>query len=196
MRQLNKLKIVFSGEDFPHSRWKFNCKHEGVLQNLMHLSQLSILKVVNAYAIMFPPNITKLTLSGVSCLNEDTMNAIGNLTKLQIFIIKGDKWFTDSWFSDLYFDLNCVENGFPQLVVFQMTSMPIRNWKLANGSMSHLQSLSIKNCAKLDSLPSELWSLTALRKVYVGRPSNPMASLLQNLEVKNGCELTVDSMEA
>lgn len=195
--QLNKLKIVFSGEDFPHSRWKFNCKHEEVLQNLMHLSKLSILKVVNAinlatYAIMFPPNITKLTLSCISCLNDDGINAIGNLTKLQILILTGDNGFSDGLSSNSFLDINCIGDGFPQLQEFQMGNLPIRNWKLANGSMSRLQTLVIHHCDKLDNLPSELWSLSTLRKVCVRKPSNAMVAMLQNLEVKNGCELIVE----
>jgi hypothetical protein len=72
-----------------------------------------------------------------------------------------------------------------------MSNFPIRNWKLANGSMPRLQILIINDCDELDSLPSELWSLNTLRKVCVTEPSNAMAAMLQNLEVNNGCEVIV-----
>lgn len=196
LRHLNKLEIYFQVKDWPHSRWEINCKAEEVLQSLKHLRHLSILKIRNALDLvtcvaMFPPNITKLTLSCISCLNDDGINAIGNLTKLQILIL-GDNCFLDFWPSDSLFDINCIEDGFPQLKEFQMGNLPVRNWKLANGSMSRLQILVIHHCDKFDSLPSELWSLTTLRKVCVRKPSDAMAAMLQNLEVKNGCELIVE----
>jgi hypothetical protein len=61
--------------------------------------------------------------------------------------------------------------------------------------MPRLQILLVENCPRLDSLPSELWSLTTLRKVCVRNPSDAMAAMLQNLEVNNGCELIVEKLE-
>ncbi|KAI5388052.1 disease resistance protein RPP13 [Lathyrus oleraceus] len=192
LKHLNKLEIIFKVKDWPHSRWDINYKPAEVLESLKHLSHLSILKIRNACELvkcvaMFPPNITKLTLGRLTFLNDDRMNAIGNLTKLQRLILSGDNWSSDS-----YFDLNCVEDGFPQLKEFHVEHLPIQNWKLANGSMPRLQFLDIHQCDKLDSLPSELWSLTTLTKVRVRRPSNAMAAILQNLEVENGCEVIVE----
>ncbi|CAL5212636.1 unnamed protein product [Lathyrus oleraceus] len=192
LKHLNKLEIIFKVKDWPHSRWDINYKPAEVLESLKHLSHLSILKIRNACELvkcvaMFPPNITKLTLGCLTFLNDDRMNAIGNLTKLQRLILSGDNWSSDS-----YFDLNCVEDGFPQLKEFHVENLPIQNWKLANGSMPRLQFLDIHQCDKLDSLPSELWSLTTLTKVRVRRPSNAMAAILQNLEVENGCEVIVE----
>ncbi|KAL5055656.1 hypothetical protein RYX36_036338 [Vicia faba] len=197
LKHLNKLEIIFKVKDWPDLRWDINYKPEEVLESLKNLIHLSILKINNADELltcvaMFPPNITKLTLTGISSLNDDGMTAIGNLTKLQRLILTGDNWFSDSWSADSFFDLNCVEDGFPQLQVFQMGNMPIQNWKLANGSMPRLHVLDIHECNKLNSLPSELWSLTTLRKVCVRRPSNAMAAMLQNLEVENGCEVIVE----
>jgi disease resistance protein RPM1 len=138
-------------------------------------------------APMFPPNITKLTLSHIKCLNDVGMKVIGSLTKLQVLILIGNERSAGT-----YLVLNCVEDGFPQLKEFQMKTLSVRNWKLANGSMPRLQTLVIDTCYHLDSLPSELWSLTTLRKVHVRKPSNAIARLLQNLEVNNRCELIVE----
>nr|AHB79188.1 CC-NBS-LRR disease resistance protein [Cicer arietinum] len=87
---------------------------------------------------------------------------------------------------------NFIHLRFPSLQVFEMRSLPIQNWKLANGSMTQLQTLNIWKCDMLDSLPSELWSLTTLRKIFVQEPSNAMTAFLQNLEVKNGPDLIVE----
>jgi len=191
LKGLNKLEISFGIKFLQHrSQWKINFNLEEVLHSLKQLRHLRILKIVNALDLvtrvtMFPPNITKLTLTHVNFLNDEGMHAVENLTKLQILILTGGYLFS-------LFDLNFVEDGFPQLKEFQMRNIPIQNWKLAHGSMPHLQMVVIDSCDKLDNLPSELWSLSTLRKVCVRKPSNAMTAMLQNLEVKNGCELIVE----
>ncbi|XP_045788308.1 disease resistance protein RPP13-like [Trifolium pratense] len=168
---------------------------EEVLQSLKHLTHLSILNITYlpnlvTHVTMFPPNITKLALVCIDRLNDDGMKVIGSLAKLQIFILSGS--FDGNFDLAPCFDLNFAQDGFPQLQEFQMADFLIRNWKLANGSMSRLQILTVDNCPVLDSLPSELWSLTTLRKVCVRKPSDAMAAMLQNLEVNNECELIVE----
>ncbi|KAI5388053.1 putative disease resistance RPP13-like protein 3 [Lathyrus oleraceus] len=198
LKHLNKLEIKFGLKDYLDLRWDINCKPAEVLESLKQLSHLSILKIMNACEVvkcvtMFPPNITKLTLRGLTCLNDTGIKTIGNLTKLQKLILSGKyKRSVNFWSSDSVYDLNCVEDGFPQLQEFHMKDLHIRSWKLGNGSMPHLQILDIQRCSKLDSLPSELWSLTTLKKVCVWRPSNAMAAMLHNLEVRKGCELIVE----
>ncbi|CAL5212637.1 unnamed protein product [Lathyrus oleraceus] len=197
LKHLNQLEIIFKVIDWPHSRWVINCKPAEVLESLKQLSHLNILKIRNAGELvtcvaMFPTNITKLTLIDITCLNDTGMKAIGKLTKLQKLILSGQYRFGEFWSSDSYFDLNCVEDGFPQLKEFHVENLPIQNWKLANGSMPRLQFLDIHQCDKLDSLPSELWSLTTLTKVRVRRPSPQMAAMLHHLEVRKGCELIVE----
>ncbi|WJX45146.1 hypothetical protein P8452_32047 [Trifolium repens] len=185
LKHLNKLAI--------YMEWEANYKLLKVLQSLKHITHLKILKIIIndlkfvTSAPMFPPNITKLTLSHFRCLNDAGMKAIGSLTKLQVLILIGKEWCANT-----YLVLNCVEDGFPQLKEFQMKTLQVRNWKLANGSMPRLQTLVIDTCYHLDSLPSELWSLTTLRKVHVCKPSNAIARLLQDLEVNNRCELIVE----
>ncbi|CAJ2662727.1 unnamed protein product [Trifolium pratense] len=184
LMHLNELEIEF-----------FAYNLEEVLQSMKHLTHLSILKITYlpnlvTHVVMFPPNITKLALVRIGHLNDDGMKVIGSLAKLQIFILNGLTYgFGDS---GSCFDFNFAQDWFPTLQEFQMADFPIRNWKLANGSMSRLQILTVDNCPELDSLPSELWSLTTLRKVCVRKPSNAMAAMLQNLEVNNECELIVE----
>ncbi|CAJ2662736.1 unnamed protein product [Trifolium pratense] len=174
---------------------RINRNMEEMLQSMKHLTHLSILKITYlpnlvTHVVMFPPNITKLALVRIGHLNDDGMKVIGSLAKLQIFILTGLSYGSGD--SGSCFDFNFAQDGFPQLQEFQMANFPIRNWKLANGSMSRLQILTVDNCPVLDSLPSELWSLTTLRKVCVRKPSDAMAAMLQNLEVNNECELIVE----
>ncbi|KAL4389744.1 hypothetical protein AHAS_Ahas03G0075700 [Arachis hypogaea] len=58
--------------------------------------------------------------------------------------------------------------------------------------MPCLQSLIIRRCRKLDNLPDELWSLTALRQVQVQGPNRVLSLALRNLEMKDGCKLMIE----
>ncbi|KAL2982887.1 hypothetical protein AAZX31_12G011400 [Glycine max] len=170
--------------------WNIGCKPQELLQSLGQLSCLTMLRISNVFDLLtcgvvtFPPNVTELTLTGINCITDEGMKALGNLTKLGILRLVG--------FSDYSFDLNCVEGGFPQLQVFVMSYLGVGNWKLGNGTMLRLQSLVINNCKGLNDLPNELWSLTVLRKVRVRRPSEPMAHMLRNLKIKNAVELVIE----
>ncbi|RDX62436.1 hypothetical protein CR513_59235, partial [Mucuna pruriens] len=114
----------------------------------------------------------------MECITDEGMNALGNQIKLGVLrLLRGVS------FSDDSFDFNSVAGGFPQLQVFSdMSDLKVGKWKLGNSAMLRLQSLV---CKKLDDLPNELWSLTALRKVQVRLSSDSMVHMLGNLEIKN-----------
>ncbi|QHN99682.1 putative disease resistance RPP13-like protein 3 isoform X1 [Arachis ipaensis] len=174
-----------------HMEWHVGVKPIELLQSLQQLSNLSTLKVLRAFDIAtcdiaFPPFITKLTLTGISFMNDDGMNAIGNLTRLRRLRLYGTLAF------DILFDINCTANSFPQLHVFEMEWLNVDNWKLGNGAMPCLQTLLINVCKRLDDLPDELWSLTSLRQVKVLTPSPALCLALEKLEMKNGCELVIE----
>nr|XP_025686940.2 disease resistance protein RPP13-like [Arachis hypogaea] len=184
LTHLNKLRLFFDRER------QIGCKPIDLSQSLQHLSNLSTLKVDEAFNlatfdIAFPPCITKLTLTGISIRNDDGMNAIGNLTTLRLLRLYGTGKFDDS------FEINCTANSFPQLQVFEMEKLNVDNWKLGNGAMPCLQTLLIKCCERLDDLPDELWSLTSLRQVKVVEPSQALSLAVANLEMKDGCELII-----
>ncbi|XP_045788301.1 putative disease resistance RPP13-like protein 3 isoform X2 [Trifolium pratense] len=193
LMHLNELEIHVQFDENIIGRIARN--PEEVLQSLKYLRHLSILKSTYlpnliTHVTMFPPNITKLTLLTIKKLNGNGMKAIGSLAKLQILILSGI--FYDKGDLVPFFDLNFVQDEFPQMQQFQMINFPIKTWKLANGSLPRLQCLIVHNCGMLDSLPSELWSLTTLRKVCVQKPSDAMTAMLQNLKVNNGCVLIVE----
>ncbi|XP_027356750.1 probable disease resistance protein RXW24L [Abrus precatorius] len=196
---LSKLKISLQAKDLTSSdpsqhgsmERDTGFKPQELLQSLKLLSQLTTLKISNVFdlptcAVAFPPNITKLTLIGITYMNDDGMHVLGNLTKLRILKLSGGVFgFWDS------FDLNCDAGMFPQLQLFQMRKLEVRNWRLSNDAMPCLQSLVIDECDSLYDLPIELCSLTALRKVKVTRPSEAMTRLLRNLEHNNGTEIVI-----
>ncbi|MED6182969.1 hypothetical protein PIB30_033571 [Stylosanthes scabra] len=198
LTHLNKLKLFFEwkrykatkSSNYKHMEWHIGCKPIELLQSLQQLSNLSTLKVIAALDlatcdIAFPPCITKLTLTGISFMNDDGINAIGNLTRLQILRLSGVSKFED------YFEIKCIEGSFSQLQVFEMEDLNVQSWKLGNGAMPCLQSLLIMCCDRLDSLPDELWSLNSLRQVQVVEPSQALSLALGNLGMKDGCELII-----
>ncbi|XP_057752946.1 putative disease resistance RPP13-like protein 3 isoform X2 [Arachis stenosperma] len=169
---LNKLRLSFKMKEckgpkpsnYYHMERQIGCKPIELLQSLQQLPYLTTLKVHEALDlatcdIAFPACITKLTLTGISFMKDDGMNAIGTFSELQ---------------------------------GFEMQSLSIHNWKLGNGAMPCLQSLLIGYCDRLDNLPDELWSLTALRQVKVVEPSRALSLALGMLEMKDGCDLIIN----
>uniref|UniRef100_A0A127ZNN5 NBS-LRR disease-resistance protein scn3r1 [Glycine max] n=1 Tax=Cajanus cajan TaxID=3821 RepID=A0A127ZNN5_CAJCA len=193
LRGHNSKPSSLSGNYMKSMEWHIGCKPQEVLQCIGQLSHVTTLKIVNALDLLtcrvtFPPNVIKLTLTGISCVTDEGMDSLGNHTKLQKLRLTGGI-LSES------FDLNCVAGRFPQLQVFEMSGLKVRNWKLGNSAMLCLQSLIIHKCEMLDGIPNELWSLIALRKVQVKQPSEAMAHMLQNLEMKDGVELIVEPKE-
>ncbi|KAL4327534.1 hypothetical protein S245_043069 [Arachis hypogaea] len=198
LTHLNKLTLSFKWKNEPppvptnyeHMEWHIGLKPIELLESLQHLSNLTKLKVGGALDlarcdIAFPACITKLTLTGITFMNDDGVNAIGNLTTLRLLRLHGADEFYDP------FEINCSAGSFSQLQVFDMVWLKVDNWKLGNGAMPCLQTLLIDYCKRLDDLPDELWSLTSLRQVKVVIPSQALSDALANLEMKDGCDLII-----
>jgi len=183
---LNKLEIDL------HDEYDKIGKPQELLQSLGEFKCLTFLKISNASNLLtcvltFPDTVTELTLSKINCITDEGMNGLGNHTKLKILTLSGT--VLDDGDS---FDLNCVGGSFPQLEVFEMRNLKLREWKLGNGGMPWLQSVIIRSCTRLDDLPNELWSLNDLRKVQVNYPSEQMTLMLQNLKIKNEVQLVIE----
>ena len=72
-----------------------------------------------------------------------------------------------------------------------MANLEIMHWNMQSGAMPKVQHLVIDNCKYLNTLPDELWCLTALRDVEVLYPSGNLARKLQQLQMKSECKLQV-----
>ncbi|MED6122042.1 hypothetical protein PIB30_035963 [Stylosanthes scabra] len=136
--------------NYNQMEWHIGCKPIELLQSLQQLSNLSSLRIQHALDLLscdiaLPPCITKLTLRGISCMNDDGMNAIGNLPKLRLLKLYGGREFEDS------FEINCTAGSFSQLQDFEINELNVRSWKLASGAMPCLQSLVVILCERLQS---------------------------------------------
>uniref|UniRef100_A0A7N2LCI6 Uncharacterized protein n=1 Tax=Quercus lobata TaxID=97700 RepID=A0A7N2LCI6_QUELO len=157
-----------------------------LLSNLHLSSHLQTLKIKGLFdlpsLISFPSTLTKITLLCKN-ISPNVVTVLGRHTILQILKIKG--------VNPVQMDLNCDESSFPQLEVFKMANLEIMHWNMQSGAMPKVQHLVIDNCKYLNTLPDELWCLTALRDVEVLYPSGNLARKLQQLQMKSGCKLQV-----
>ncbi|KOM51232.1 hypothetical protein LR48_Vigan08g205900 [Vigna angularis] len=179
LKHLNKLVILIGRH-----------KPQELVQSLGQLSCLTILVIGNVLdlltsEVIFPPNITELSLSGIKCIIDEGMNSLGNHSKLKILRLSGN--ILQSGDS---IDLNCMDGSFPQLEVLEIKYMRLRKWEIGNGAMRRLQNVIIHKCPLLDNLPTELFFLNELRKVNITEsPSEQMAHILQILETNNRVEV-------
>jgi len=198
---LNKLEIIFQYrndkgvEEGVHEIVERNngCRVQEQLQGLGQFNSLTCLKIRNASDLLtrvlaFPPNITELKLSNITCITDEGMNHLGNHTKLKFLKLSGKVLGKE----ENSFDLNCEGGSFPQLEVFKMKYLKLRKWELGNGGMSRLQRVIIYGCPWLDNIPNELWSLSGLRKVKATRVSTQIEYRLRDLEISNGVELVIE----
>ena len=159
--------------------------------NLHPLSHLQTLKM-NLFShlavpISFPSTLTKITLLCKN-ISPSAVTELGRHTMLQILKIKG--------VNPVQMELNCDESSFPQLEFFKMANLEIMHWNMQSGAMPKVQHLVIDSCKYLNTLPDELWCLTALRDVEVLYPSGNLARKLQQLRMKGGCKLHVSPLGA
>uniref|UniRef100_A0A2N9H108 NB-ARC domain-containing protein n=1 Tax=Fagus sylvatica TaxID=28930 RepID=A0A2N9H108_FAGSY len=185
-------KYLFAKARFPNLRkvglqfLRFEQELE-ILSSLHNLRQLQTLKIYQLFEHPNPYSIhltlTKLTLVKAD-LNPFVFTMLGSLPNLRILKLQGDRLgYTES-------TLHCSESSFPQLEVFVMAQLQIKNWELGKGAMPSLRRLVIDGCP-IQHLPHKLWCLTALRDVQVLQPSRQLANTLQQLQMKNGCKLQV-----
>nr|KYP68097.1 Disease resistance protein RPP13 [Cajanus cajan] len=93
LQQLSHLSSL-SGNYMKSMEWHIGCKPQEVLQCIGQLSHVTTLKIVNALDLLtcrvtFPPNVIKLTLTGISCVTDEGMDSLGNHTKLQKLRLTG-----------------------------------------------------------------------------------------------------------
>ncbi|XP_017433187.2 disease resistance protein RPP13 [Vigna angularis] len=180
LMHLNKLVILLDS------------KSQELVQNLGQLSCLTILIIDNVLdlltsEVIFPPNITELTLSWIKCITDEGMNSLANHSKLKFLRLLGNPLESED-----SIDLNCVSGSFPQLEVLQMEYLKLRKWELGNGAMRRLQNVIIRDCQSLDNLPNELCSLNRLRKVHItDSPSKQTTHILRILETNNGVQVVI-----
>ncbi|XP_062169528.1 putative disease resistance protein At1g50180 isoform X2 [Alnus glutinosa] len=184
LAQIRKLGIWFASNES-------NSQVVDVLKSLIHLPHLQTLKIINCserpgFLISYPPKITKITLRQVCFEVSGGMKVLGELPNL--LILKLQRCLVSN---------NClqvIEGSFPQLEVLKLENLRIKEWKQERGAFSCLKHLVIKGCTELTVLPSEPWSLCALRDVEVLRSNIGSVITLQELQRNLGFNLLIDPL--
>ncbi|XP_059462087.1 putative late blight resistance protein homolog R1B-14 [Corylus avellana] len=177
---LRKLGICFAADEI-------NNKVVDVLNCLHHLDHLQILKIINcsecpSLPISFPLSITKITLRHVRVKVRRDMKVLGKLPNLQILKLQSCL---------LSCKLYVFAGSFPKLQVLKLENLRIKKWKQRRGAMPCLKHLVIKQCIELTELPSNLWSLTALRDVELLWSTSDLGKMLWEMQMKVGFNLLV-----
>ncbi|KAK7255005.1 hypothetical protein RIF29_28404 [Crotalaria pallida] len=162
------------------------------LQKLQCLKHLSTLKVIHANGVLssaqgLPPNITKITLVSIYCLNE-AVAALASLPKLRYLKITGNDALAFAGLNSL--KLECNSEGYKQLQVLKLKDLEIVSWKLGQGAMPLLRRLVINKCNFSTTLTTDQ-PLTTLQEVEVLWSSEEVADMLQHLVVKDACKFTI-----
>ncbi|BAT91178.1 hypothetical protein LR48_Vigan08g196300 [Vigna angularis] len=163
------------------------------LQQLRHLNKLIIDNVGDLLTseVIFPPNITELSLLKIKCITDKGFNDLGNHSKIKILRLSGDEYAYPSRDS---VDIHCVDDSFPQLEVLEIKYLPLGKWELGNGAMRRLQTVFIHRCPLLDTLPSKFCSLNGLRKVQITESrTGQIAHILRILETNNGVKVITEN---
>ena len=152
------------------------------LHPLLHLQTLKFYIFCElSTPISFQLTLTKITLQNGGVLSSATMRLLGSLTNLRILKVVGGARII----------LDCNESSFCRLEVFKMVKVDDIQWTMKKGAMPSLQRLIIERCYFHEMPPDELWCLTALQDVEVLYPSQQLANMLQQLQMKYGCKLHV-----
>ena len=185
--KLRKLGLRFNPEII--------CSVREELLGLHRLNNLHMPKLLSTSDIpldpkAFPSNLTKITMRACQpfpSFNYNCMATLGRLTNLRVLKVQLPyvKWVKS------YGAFCCVAGSFPKLEVFQLKWMLFQRWILEKGAMPCLQHLVVECCSKLNELPEQLWSLTALQDVLVVEPTSELRESLRHANPQNGCELII-----
>ncbi|QHN93944.1 hypothetical protein HN51_052580 [Arachis hypogaea] len=139
---------------------KSKCTEHELLQGLHHLKNLEKLKLVDFKKLTlkaheFPSKIPQINIKMYDLdelnFSYSFLNSLGELTSLCVLKVTSRGMFSED-------SLSLAAKSFPNLEVFHLKGMGVKEWILEKGAMSSLQHLIIKDC-NWDEL-SELWSLT------------------------------------
>ncbi|KAL8466058.1 hypothetical protein ACS0TY_035252 [Phlomoides rotata] len=152
---LRKLKVVY------------NVNSDYELNNLVLLHQLETLNLVfqpslrtQSVPLRFgvPLSIKKLTLRGCGLSWED-MTMLGTLPNLEVLKLLDMSVVGKEW--------DPIEGEFPMLKFLQMQRLDLKHWEAENAHFPSLETLIIKHCLELESIPSAIGEIATLQMIEI-----------------------------
>ncbi|KAJ9554316.1 hypothetical protein OSB04_018361 [Centaurea solstitialis] len=135
------------------------------IRSLEHLEKLKLLNTIpfpeatrSCIPLMFPEKLRKLTLSNTG-MEWEQMWTLAWLPNLEVLRLKfhaciGEKWDT----SDAKFE---------QLKILKLQSLDLRQWVCWRDNFPGLQRLVVRQCLKLESIPSDIGKILTLDVIEV-----------------------------
>lgn len=120
-------------------------------------------------ARLFPPQLSKLTLSGCKLVQDPmvTLEQLPNLKYLSVWeMFVGKK-------------MVCSRNGFPKLKILAIRGFSsLEEWVVEDQAMAYLYRLSVSDCNKLKSVPDGLKFVAGLRELAIRWMPKPFKNRL------------------
>lgn len=150
------------------------------------LERLEALKVIydgsgrNRCDLHFPLNLKKLTLSKFG-LPWAKISAIQRLWGLEVLKLLNGAFAGEEWdMTSEDEDENC--KSFPNLRFLKLDSLDLVRWNAEGHSFPRLQHLVLRNCKKLQEIPSGLADNNTLQTIEVGRCTVEAASSAKQIQ--------------
>lgn len=126
----------------------------------------------------FPKGLSKITLRNTK-LNWMFMSTLGKLENLQVLKLKENAFNGGYWETE--------EKGFRRLRFFVIGETDLVYWKASAHSFPALKTLVLKNCSRLDAIPSGLAEIPNFQKIelfYTNSSLVSSARKIQNLKIQ------------
>lgn len=153
------------------------------LENLKLLnSDLSIKLQALPPPSMFPRNLKKLTLLNTS-LDWGHMSTLGNLERLEVLKLKDNAFQGERWQTE--------DESFPNLKVLHIGHTDLKVWEASADHFPMLESLSLRDCTKLEALPADFAEIVTLREIELYHTSSELVSSAMQIQqnmLDFGCE--------
>ncbi|KAJ3676622.1 hypothetical protein LUZ60_004034 [Juncus effusus] len=166
LEKLDSLKIASNGSIYD----MLNCANDAIRRRIKSLCLCGKWEVSKQFLdFKYPPNITKIELKSLELVG-DPMGVLGKLETLKVLVL-----------SDAYVgrDMTCLENAFPKLQRLTLDSLKnLHKWNIQKDAMQCLESLSLRDCGSLDSLP-DLHKIKTLRCLKVERMAQGFYDIIE-----------------
>ncbi|KAM7530029.1 hypothetical protein LguiB_033439 [Lonicera macranthoides] len=133
-----------------------------IFNELQDVTSIKIINIIGELANPikadgFSLNLTEITLVRTK-LKQSQFAKVAEFPNLQTLKLLKDSLAAGSI-------MKCNKRGFPQLQVLYMEQLDVNTWSMQSGAMKNLQSLVIRSCKSLKTLPEQLKQMTTLRHI-------------------------------
>ncbi|XP_009625968.1 putative late blight resistance protein homolog R1B-11 [Nicotiana tomentosiformis] len=181
----NVKKLEIAGEE---DKFRSETGWRNTLKYLKELEELNVVvwygRILSAAASAasrlrlpspgsFPPNLTKLTLSGIR-LSWKRMNIFSKLPNLKVLELKDHAFLGYEW--------EVTETGFPKLKFLLLEYLFIRYWRSTDDYFQCLEHVYIKDCRFLEEIPEGFADSVTLQLIELHQCCHPLVTFAKQIQ--------------